>query len=322
MLANGKIRNYFDKFPPPPWNSPIWWFRLVFDMTEDELNFERKKFDTASIDSFIRRYGEEEGRRRFDEYCKLQAKAGCSLDYFIEKYGEDLGQLKYDELCKNKGVSKKNCIEKYGEDVGKKFFAAYCKVQVDAGNTLKYFIEKYGEIEGKKKYDDVCHQKPITLTNFIRKYGQDEGTKKYKAYISRLSFGYSKISQELFEKIDDELGDFANNSFFFIKNYEAEVEIEINGKKKFAKLDYELNGKVIEFNGDYWHASPRLYKPDDIVLIHFYGRKAKDIWKDDMLRLNEIEKHGFKVHIVWESDYRENPEKVIDECVKFLRDEC
>ena len=290
-------------------------------MTEDELNFERKKFDTASIDSFIRRYGEEEGRRRFDEYCKLQAKVGCSLDYFIEKYGKDLGQLKYDELCKNKGVSKKNCIEKYGEDVGKKFFNDYCKVQADAGNTLKYFIEKYGEIEGKKKYDDVCHQKPMTLTNFIRKYGQDEGTKKYKAYISRSSVGYSKISQELFEKIDDELGDFANNSFFFIKNYEAEVEIEINGKKKFAKLDYELNGKVIEFNGDYWHASPKLYKPDDIVLFHFYKRKAKDIWKDDMLRLNEIEKHGFKVHIVWESDYHENPEKVIDECVKFLRDE-
>ena len=65
-------------------------------------------------------------------------------------------------------------------------------------------------------------------------------------------------------KIDEKIGDLANDSFFFIKNYETEVEIEIGNKKKIAKLDYELNRKVIEFNGDYWHANPKLYDENDV----------------------------------------------------------
>ena len=313
----GKLKDHLKI--PTPWNSPVWWFRLIFDMTEEELNVERSKFDTASIQSFIRRYGENEGKKKFDEYCKIQAKAGCTLEYFVEKYGEEVGSLKYEEVCKNKGVTKKNCIKKYGEEFGKKFFDEYCKVQIDAGNTLKYFVGKYGEIEGKKKYDEVCHQKPMTLTNFIRKYGEDEGLKRYKQHIEKTSVGYSKVSQELFMKIDEKLGDFANDSFFFVKNYETEVEIEINGKKKFAKLDYELNNKVIEFNGDFWHANPKIYHKDDILTLHLVKRRVKDIWLNDFLRKQELERHGFKILIVWESDYAENPDRVVDECVKFLK---
>ena len=290
-------------------------------MSEEELNIERKKFDAASIDSFIRRYGEYEGKKKYDEYVKLQAKVGCSLEYFIEKYGEEVGKLKYEEVCLKKGVSKKNCIQKYGKDVGNKFFKQYCDKQARAGNTLDYFIEKYGEEEGREKYNLVCHQKSMTLANFIRKYGQQEGTQKYKEYSRRSNFGYSNVSQHLFMKIDDVLGDYANNSFFFVKNYEAEVEIEIDGKQKTAKLDYELNKKVIEFNGDYWHANPKIYDADETVMYHLVKKTAKDVWESDAKRITAIEKHGFKVHIVWESDYESDPERVVDECVKFLRDE-
>ena len=156
MLANSKIQRYLNKLPPPSWNSPIWWFRLIFDMTEDELNAERAKFDTASINSFIRRYGEDEGKKKYEEYVKMQAKAGCTLEYFIERFGQDAGTKKYEEVCKNKGVSKKNCIKKYGKDVGERFFNAYCDRQAYAGNTIEYFIEKYGKDEGEKKYNEVC----------------------------------------------------------------------------------------------------------------------------------------------------------------------
>ena len=149
MLANGKIQKYIDKLPPPAWNSPIWWFRLIFDITEDELNAERTKFDTASINSFIRRYGEDEGKRKYEEYVKLQAKAGCTLEYFVEKLGQDVGTKRYEELCKNKGVSKKNCIEKYGKEVGEKFFNQYCSKQSYAGVSLQWYIDKYGKEVGE-----------------------------------------------------------------------------------------------------------------------------------------------------------------------------
>lgn len=293
-------------------------------MTEDELNAERTKFDTASINSFVRRYGEVEGRKRYNEYVKLQAKVGCSLDYFIEKYGEKLGTQRYEELCESKGVSKKNCIEKYGKNVGTQFFKDYCKKQVKAGNTIDYYVEKYGKVEGTKRYHIVCSQKSLSLHNFKRKYGEVEGLKQYKAYISKNSVGFSRVSQELFKQIDDVLGDFANDSFFYLKNYEQEVVIKStdDGETKIAKLDYSLNDKAIEFNGDYWHANPVLYSADDMILRSGGKRElVKDIWDREAKRTAALIKQGFKVHVVWESDYKEDPEKVVAECVNFLRGE-
>lgn len=297
MLINGRIQQYFDKFPPPPWNSPIWWFKLIFDITDEELDIERRKFDTASIDSFVRRYGEDEGQRRYDDYVKLQANAGCSLEYFIEKYGEEAGKKKYEAVCKNKGVSKKNCIEKYGKDVGEKFFKQYCSQQSYAGVSLSYFVDKFGEIEGNKKYSEVCKKK--------------------------MSFKmYSNISQKMFKSIDSILGNYANNSRWEEKNHEFELFLHLDNTDKLCRVDYFLNGKIIEFNGDVWHANPKKYKANDVVTMPDSSKAvAKDIWLRDENRLDAIKKQGFKVFVVWESDYASDPERMVDECVKFLKDE-
>lgn len=46
---------------------------------------------------------------------------------------------------------------------------------------------------------------------------------------------------------------------------------------------------------------------------------VKDIWERDARRKEAIEKLGFQVFVVWESDYMSDPEHVVEECVKFLR---
>ena len=92
MVKNGSIKNL--KIPKP-WNSPMWYFQLVFDITDEELNKERAKFDTASLPSFIRRFGEVEGKKKFEEYQKTQAKNGNTLEYFVEKLGVEEGTKKY-----------------------------------------------------------------------------------------------------------------------------------------------------------------------------------------------------------------------------------
>lgn len=300
---------------PKYWNSPVWWFRLVFDMTEEELNAERSKFDTASLASFIRRYGEDLGKVKYADYCRLQAKAGCSLDYFIEKYGEEAGRLKYEAVCKDKGVSRENCIKKYGSVVGNNFFKQYCKTQAFAGTSIEFFIKKYGKEVGIKKYKEVCSQKAITLANFQRKYGKENGIEKYKTYLARTKCSYSKVSQELFKHLDAILGSAASNSHFFTKNNETEIEISVDGRKKTAKFDYSINNKVIEFNGDYWHANPLIYDENDIVIEDI---RAKSIWERDEKRLQAITANGFQVYVVWENDYYKDPDKIITQCVKFL----
>ena len=320
-LKNGRIYEYLAKFPPPAWNSPIWWFKLIFDITDDELNIERKKFDTASLESMINRYGEKIGKDKYAAYVKTQARVGCKLEYFIEKYGEKEGTLKYQSVCESKGVSKKNCIQKYGNYIGNKFFKQYCKQQSYAGNKLEYFIEKYGEKEGTKKYNKVCSQKSLSLTNFIRKYGDEEGKAKYKEYLKRTSIGYSRESQELFQMLDKKIGKYAiENSFFYLKNYEQEISIDLgNCKSKVFKLDYVLSNKVIEFNGDFWHANPLIYKANDVIPLKNKPMLVSDIWKHDQERLQKIEDFGYKVLVVWENEYISNIEQTIQKCLEFLR---
>lgn len=68
------------------------------------------------------------------------------------------------------------------------------------------------------------------------------------------------------------------------------------------------NRIVFEFFGDYWHANPHKYVASDKV----YGDKtAQQIWKKDKERISLLEENGYDVYVVWESDYKNNKDKVL-----------
>ena len=62
-IRDGKIR------PPSPSASPSKYFKLLFDITDEELEFEHRKFDTASLESFKRRFGEK-AEEEYEKYRK------------------------------------------------------------------------------------------------------------------------------------------------------------------------------------------------------------------------------------------------------------
>ena len=83
-----------------------------------------------------------------------------------------------------------------------------------------------------------------------------------------------------------------------------------------------LNGKIIEFNGDLWHANPMKYKETDVItMVNGNKESVKSIWEHDKKRKQAIESKGFHVHVVWEADYGNDPDGVVDACVKFLKGE-
>ena len=45
---------------------------------------------------------------------------------------------------------------------------------------------------------------------------------------------------------------------------------------------------------------------------------ACKIWEHDALKKKIAEDAGFQVKVVWESDYKKNPNKVIEECKIWL----
>lgn len=300
---------------PIPTVSPSSIFHLIFDITDDELNAERKKFDTASLESFIRRHGEVEGRKKFEAYSNRQAYT-CSKEYMTIEKG--MTEKQWKDFNTNRACTKKNFIKRYGQQLGEKKWLEYCQREAYAGNSLEYFIEKLGQEAGTKKYIQVNMEKQLTLQNFVRKYGPIDGPKKFDKLKHK---NYSACSQELFFELDRRLGKLAEKSAFELKNGEASLAIEIDGKPRVVRPDYLLGNKIIEFYGDLWHANPKKYAPDDIVILP-YGLDeiiAKDVWKRDKAREESLKNSGYQVKVIWENDYKLKTAEIIDECCRFLQ---
>lgn len=79
------------------------------------------------------------------------------------------------------------------------------------------------------------------------------------------------------------------------------------------------NKKIIEFNGDCFHANPLLF--DKFDKPHPFNKEllAEDIWRFDNEKISFIKNLGYDVLIVWESDYYKNKEETINKCIEFLK---
>ena len=46
--------------------------------------------------------------------------------------------------------------------------------------------------------------------------------------------------------------------------------------------------------------------------------KAIDKWELDYIKIQYAQSQGYKVLVVWESDFKKNKEEVIKKCIQFL----
>lgn len=63
---------------------------------------------------------------------------------------------------------------------------------------------------------------------------------------------------------------------------------------------------AIEFNGDYYHMNPKIYKETDTV---FY-KTAKEIWEKDLKKKKLCGYKGIKLITIWEKDWIESHEEI------------
>ena len=62
------------------------------------------------------------------------------------------------------------------------------------------------------------------------------------------------------------------------------------------------------------------YKPDDMP--HPYHKKegytSKEIWEKDAEKIRVAEEEGFKVLVIWDSEFKKNKKETIEKCLNFL----
>ena len=287
--------------------------KYAFNVSDEDY-VQDGKSKAVTKENLIKRYGEEEGLKRWESYCERQSKTN-TFEYKKEKYGWTKEQ--FDEYNASRAVTKENLIKRYGEEEGLKKWDAYIERQKET-KSFEYMCDTYGEEHARA----INESKRLTLDNFIKKYGHSEGAERYKAYASAQHIFYSKVSQKFFDLIDSYLSKkytthYAtknNLSLNLLENHEA----NILGDGINIYLDYYIEElkTCIEFNGTVFHADPRYYKEDDRPNPYDKSILAKDIWDHDKERYDYLLKeHGIKTIVVWEEDYKNN-----FDVVKFLKE--
>lgn len=225
------------------------------------------------------------------------------------------------EFYKDKGMNDKeieSTLEKFREE---SFKDRILDTQIEY-----YLNQGYTEEESKKLLKE--RQTTFTLEKCILKYGEEKGKEVYTERQNKwqnsllvngnLKYGYSKASQELFLEIlryyniDD-----IKYIYFATKNNEYRLNRETSGIWIYDFTDLK-NKKMIEYNGDQYHANPKMFNENDTPHPFRKQYTSKDLWKKDEDKIGAAVKKGFSVFTIWDSEYRKDKEKTIQKCLDFL----
>lgn len=246
----------------------------------------------VTYNSMINKWGKELGGKKWKEYCDKHSKI-ASKQTFIDKYGLEKGLKIYHD---SRAITKQGMIKKYGKEIGLEKWNNYCERQRYTCS-LEYFIKEYGEKNGKEKFNNFCEQR-------INNGGWQ-------------SKSYSQISNNLFNIIKKYLNKYnINDDLLFGEN---EFYIRNNIKNIGYQLDFydKTKNLIIEFQGDYWHANPKLY--DKKFINEVKHLTSEEIWEYDKNKKDFICKElNNPIYLqIWESDYRSNPNKVINDILLY-----
>ena len=268
----------------------------------DNIYLEKRKNYAMTKEKMIKKYGEVEGQKKWDSYCKRQAETN-SFEYKQKIHGWNREQ--FDEYNKSRAVTLKNLIKTYGEIEGQKKWDSYCKKQTET-KSWDYMVEKYGIEQAR----NINKSKSLTLCNFIKKYGEIEGQKKWINYLTNRSNGVSKISQKLFNELDK----YISNKYMTYYN-DKNGEYFVWCDNKIYYMDYFIKDLniCIEFNGSCFHGDERVYGDEEYCNPFNKGITAKELRELDQERYTKLYKtHGIKRYVIWELDYNPNNFNYID----------
>ena len=179
--------------------------------------------------------------------------------------------------------------------------------------SLKKCIQKHGAEEG----NNIWNERQTKWQNTINAKSIEELERIGRAKMCG-GRGYSKVSQLLFVKIYELIKDKLPLPYFATMGRDGKIydprtfnktcklvhdewfHISKNRVMMFFDFYIKETKSIIEFDGDYWHGEKR-------------GNQERDTKRDATLL-----KEGFRLLRVKERDYKINPQKVIDECLKFL----
>lgn len=219
-----------------------------------------------------------------------------------KSYAKDLcakcSRKKQNEIYGQIGAKSLKSISK--ED-RKKNAAAAGRVSAKSPNAGRFTSGRWKAMSKKEQR----HQVTTANKALYDKLNNDENLKiaHYKKVFQNSRIGFiSKGHNEL----HDFLKEYGFSQHVQISDMETD---ECNESKKY----------VVEFNGDMYHCNPNKWQADQYNEV--IKMTAKQKWEADKRRMYKLRRMGYKVFVVWESDWNKNRGAVKESLLKhFLLD--
>lgn len=283
------------------------------------------KFKQITMQHFSNVHGITDRLKLFQMYPNLQMTCQRMIDENLKGDNNPMSSANTTEEERKRSspyslehylYSKGAKTEEEAIEMRQKFLDSLDRSNWENANRIEYYLKRgYTEEEAYRIRTKKCTTNGLDF--YIEKYGEEEGTKKFnnrlKYWKHKIYNGnhHSKTADKFFLKLS-ELYDKKDNIYFgnheYMLTYEGKVILP-----DFLDVDKK---KIIEFYGDYWHCNPNKYTSESYnKSLHKY---TKEIWDKDKERVNSLNTLGYDVLIIWESEYKNNNDEIINKCLNFL----
>jgi len=262
--------------------------------------------DRVSLQALIRVYGEEEGQKR---HLKIVERASNRLQgkesLWKNRIYSEAMRAHSSETCFFKTFRGKSYEEIYGVQKSQEIRDHLSIVNLGMF-TLTWFIKKYGELEGQQKYRE--------RSQLISKLNRELGISQLANSVN--ARGFSKVSQRLFWALYNSL-DYLKSKTVYFGELNHEFGCSTNTNFDFVVVE---DKKIIEFNGDVFHANPEIYSSNECPHPFCKEATAHELWEKDRIKNQKALDKGYRVFVVWEADFLKSPELILQQCTQFLRE--
>jgi G:T-mismatch repair DNA endonuclease (very short patch repair protein) len=102
------------------------------------------------------------------------------------------------------------------------------------------------------------------------------------------------------------------NNIPIVIEYVLPIKNRIKNKHYYRYDIYLLNtNKLIEVNGNYWHANPKIYLETDLISYgHHWTKTAAEIHLKDKQKNDFATQNGFEIMVLWEDEINKNFEQI------------
>lgn len=295
LCLSSKFPEYLSKNKSRVFNQMNYITEYAFNISEEKsLQWKKDKY-AITENNLIKKYGNNLGKEKWIAYCNKQSLTN-KFEYKRDKYGWD--EIDFTNYNKYRSITIDSMVRKYGENIGLIKWESYIEKQ-KMTKSKDYYIKKYGI----DFWINLCKSKSHTIDNYISRYKDIKiAESKLEEFWNKTksSSCVSKSSQSYFNLLDKEISS-RYTTYYFDKDGK---EYGKNLGTRWVFLDYfikELNLNI-EYNGDLFHANPKIFGPDDEP-IPFNKIKSKDIWKNDEEKIKLLEeKYNINTIVIWESE--------------------